>query len=548
MAVIGSLIKGKYEILKLLGKGGMSRVYLALDCHLNKQWAVKEVIKEDSVEGRAFLKAALKEADVIKGLDHPGIPRVVDIIDYEDVVYIVMDYVEGESLGKLLRESGPLNQEMAITIAEDICNIFSYLHSLKYPIIYRDLKPDNIMLTPAGSVKLVDFGNVLILDGNNTIESGKLGTKGYAAPEQFAAESNEDERTDIYSFGATLYSLLTGSNPGEYEAIKPIRYINSELSAGLERIIIRCMSEKPEDRYQSFDEVTYALWHYEEADEKYLSRLKMRMGLFLGTLILSVFSLLFGIVFYNKYIDKRDNNYESHLIKASEEVSFDETIDEYRSAIALLPGDKRAYIQMIGYMKSDAAFDVNEEAILRQLINENIDALKADNTFGYVCFETGHLYWFYYDYGSENNDSDALLRMKAALPWMKNAYANLDPVSEPDIMRLCAIYIDIAEFNTGINLMVEEAADVGVYAEYYVSLNNLYCVIGPDDSELLNLEVCETILDSISLYKRKFINDGITAEEIEQLYENAINRMVSIVPTTEKTEMIWNRIMTSYGE
>ena len=547
MAVVGSVIKGKYELLKLLGKGGMSCVWLALDCHLNKQWAVKEVIKEDTPEGRAFLKSALKEADIIKNLDHPGIPRVVDIIEYSDVVYIIMDYIEGESLGRIVRERGPLSQDMAIRVAEDICDIFSYLHRESNGIIYRDLKPDNIMLTPDGNVRLVDFG-IAVKKGFEDMDPVKLGSRGYAAPEQFAAGMKEDVRTDIYGFGATMYMLLTGITPGTDGEIKPLRYIKPELSAGLERIILKCLSEAPSDRYQSFDEVTYALWHYEEADENFRKGLRIKSGIFIGALVLSILCLCTGFVFLNKYIDKRDNTYENCLIKASQDTSFEQKIIEYGNAVELLPGDARAYEQLIGDIKADVVFDTGEETVLRELFNENIDALKSNGTFSMVSYEIGHLYWYYYDYGSENNEDNALVRMKAALPWMKNAYGAMGEDFDPRIKKLCGIYIDIAEFNTEINLMVEEASDVGVYADYFEALTLVNNELGEDDSELLNLEICEMTLNAITLYERKFVNDLVAQEDVDALYERAIARALSITPTTDKTTELWNRIMENAAE
>ena len=139
MAVIGSIIDNKYEILKLIGRGGMSEVYLAMDVNLNKQWAVKEIKKENTPESKIAVESAMIEAGLIKELDHPSIPRIVDILDYDEVVYIIMDYIEGEPLSHILSREEALSEEAVLIIAESICNVLIYLHSQEPPIIYDKL-------------------------------------------------------------------------------------------------------------------------------------------------------------------------------------------------------------------------------------------------------------------------------------------------------------------------------------------------------------------------------------------------------------------------
>ena len=144
MTEIGTVIQDKYEILKLIGKGGMSYVYLAMDRHLNKQWAVKEIKKEAKGENAEIIvNSLLAEANLMKRLDHPALPRIVDIIDNGITIYVIMDYIEGESLDKILNEYGAQPEELVIGWAKQICDALSYLHSQKPPIIYRDMKPAN---------------------------------------------------------------------------------------------------------------------------------------------------------------------------------------------------------------------------------------------------------------------------------------------------------------------------------------------------------------------------------------------------------------------
>lgn len=151
---IGTVIDGKYEILKQIGKGGMSIVYLAMDKHLNKQWAVKEIKKTANGKNEeVVVNSLITEANLMKKLDHPALPRIVDIIDNGQTIYVVMDYIEGESLDKVLDEFGAQPEDEVINWAIQICDALSYLHNQRPPIIYRDMKPANVMLKPDGNVK-----------------------------------------------------------------------------------------------------------------------------------------------------------------------------------------------------------------------------------------------------------------------------------------------------------------------------------------------------------------------------------------------------------
>ena len=137
MAIAGDVIDGKYEILKLIGSGGMSKVYLAMDKRLNKQWAVKEITKRArDMNNEVVIQSAIAEANMIKKLDHPALPRIVDIIENGDMIFVIMDYIEGETLGSVLREQGAQSQELVIEWALQLCEVLDYLHT-RVPAIDR---------------------------------------------------------------------------------------------------------------------------------------------------------------------------------------------------------------------------------------------------------------------------------------------------------------------------------------------------------------------------------------------------------------------------
>lgn len=178
MAVVGTLIEGKYEILKMIGRGGMSEVYLAMDKNLNKQWAVKEIKKRTHDRNNiVVVQSAIAEANMMKKLDHPCLPRIVDIIDKSDVIYVVMDYIEGEPLSKVLEQYGAQSQASVIEWAQELAGVLEYLHMQEPPIIYRDMKPANIMLQPNGNIKLIDFGIAREYKSQNISDTVSLGTK-----------------------------------------------------------------------------------------------------------------------------------------------------------------------------------------------------------------------------------------------------------------------------------------------------------------------------------------------------------------------------------
>ena len=295
MAEIGSIIDKKYEILKEIGHGGMSTVYLAMDLHLNKQWAVKEIRKKGSGKNdEIVVNSLLAEANLMKRLDHPALPRIVDIIDNGVTIFVIMDYIEGESLDKVLAEYGAQPEELVIGWAKQLCDALSYLHSQKPPIIYRDMKPANIMLKPEGNIKIIDFGIAREYKEQSLADTTVLGTKGYAPPEQYSGQT--DARSDIYALGMTMHHLLTGVDPRNGDPYAPVRMWNPELSEGIEIIIDRCVQPAPENRYQSCADLLYDLDHPDVITRDYRRRQQRKLRLFIWAAALCLLFLLTGVL------------------------------------------------------------------------------------------------------------------------------------------------------------------------------------------------------------------------------------------------------------
>lgn len=407
MLEIGSLVDGKYKILNKVGQGGMSVVYLAMNEKANKQWAVKEVRKDGIKDFEIVKQGLVAETDILKKLNHPNLPSIVDVIDTNESFIIIMDYIQGNSLNKALDEFGAQPQEHVISWAKQLCDVLGYLHSRNPAIIYRDMKPANVMLKPDGNVTLIDFGTAREFKEKNLADTTCLGTVGYAAPEQFGGMGQTDARTDIYCLGATLYHLVTGKNPCEppYE-IKPIREINPSLSSGLERIILKCTQRDPNDRYQSAAELMYALEHYNEIDDDYRRKQKRKLFTFITTMALCVACGITSAWGYLSAEKKKSENYDQILIEA-------DSVQSYYSAILTDPSRTEAYLQLNDFVTSDYVVTKEEGQQIQKLMAgldqqgaggfiETVDALsqlKARDPAGYdeVCFNIGWSMLSYYD-------------------------------------------------------------------------------------------------------------------------------------------------------
>lgn len=239
---------GKYRIIRALGQGGEGSVYLAEDESLGRQVAVKRLWGREEPE----------EASFLRDLRHPMLPVVYELL-HEDGWYLVMEYIEGISLHNYIEKQGRVEEGQARLWAAALLDVLDYLHTREMPVIYRDLKPDNIMVCREGSLKLVDFGAAALRCFGEAGVGRMAYSDGFAAPEQRGEDGlgvRADERSDLYAFGRTLYYMVTGAVPGDSpDNSFPVSCYNPLLSEELEEIIDRCTREEPELRYQVAGEV-----------------------------------------------------------------------------------------------------------------------------------------------------------------------------------------------------------------------------------------------------------------------------------------------------
>lgn len=519
----GTVLDGKYEIWKEVGRGGMSIVYLARDNRLNKQWAVKEIKNDGSKSTTTLLKGLEREANILKNVDHPVLPRIVDIINQEGTIYVVMDFIEGTTIQDRLKKEGAQPQDLVIEWGLQLASALDYLHNMNPPVIYRDMKPSNVMIKPEGGVKLIDFGTAKEYIIENNADTTALGTRGYAAPEQFGDSQGRgiyktDARTDIYNLGATLYHIVTGKNPCEppYE-MKPIREWNPALSTGLEKIILKCTQPDPNDRYQNCSELMYALEHYTELDDEYKKKNKNRLAAFVATSVLTVVAGVTSLVGYAGMQQIKLDNYNAYIETGNEyraEGNYVAAAEEYKKAFELDGSDAEAYdkyIQVYIDASNEIRVDGSTDLQLETGLNVVANRIKA-----------GH--------DSVNKNDQVLYKL---------AMTYFDELGD---YKLASKYF---------NMIDPDDANYGELGQYYGSVSRLLSDTNVNASELMEK------IDSFAIYNQneftnqndnKFINyktigriyatyiaeDGV-AENADKIMNQAIDDLEEYTGTTLDT-------------
>ena len=581
---VGSRIDGKYEVLAQIGVGGMSTVWLARDDRLGKLWAIKETRSRGiGKRGLNNRNAVIAEANFMKRLDHPAIPRVVDILERGDYVYVVMDYVDGRSLNEALRENGgPFDQERVVAWGVQLCDVLAYLHSLDPPVVYRDLKPANVMVREDGSVRLIDFGIATELGGVQAVELA--GSRGYSAPEQVDAAAREayglDARADVYALGTTLYSLVTGETPRRVESpsgaedyafdLRPIRELDPTLSDGLERVLAKAVQACPDDRYASIADMRYDLEHYQELTWEHRVSLLRKVNAFRRRLRSAVFAFAVGVVLVVAGIATGDYAYKSLLHQASV-ASRDETgviagdasrgiertagpseaEELYERAIAADPSRMDAYQSLVDVFKSDEVFTSTEAQRWLQVWQMHGRKLEGDHAYARLCYDVGILFLCYYDYvGSGvltssgvgvSPGQSAVENASRSLEWFRRArdacnptggdYAGLvvdDALDEYAATEVCEI---IGEFYTTIVTTSREGRDpTDAYREFWNALGT--CVgLGatPSGGEpavaqsepIVRLRLYQVAFESVNspTYLEGFRRAGVSRDEVTDLLQ-----------------------------
>lgn len=537
MLQIGSLVDGRYKILSEIGHGGMSVVYMAINEKANKTWAVKEVRKDGTMDFNTVRAGLMAEIETLKKLNHPNLPSIVDIIEDEDSFIIVMDYIEGRSLDIILEETGAQSEANVVEWAMQLCDVFGYLHSRTPPIIYRDMKPANVMLKPDGNIKVIDFGTAKTFDVA-TGETTGIGTRGYAAPEQYGGLGRTDARTDIYCLGLSMYHMLTNVNPCvTLVTDKSIRAVNPTLSRGLDAIILKCTQDNPDDRYQTCAELMYDLENYQNLEPLYKRKQRAKLIWFLVTIFMSFVLLMAGIFISLSASSAASNDYENLMYEASKKTDYDEKIRLYEECISVpnMAGKPDAYKALIQcYKENDSVFTQKEADQIEVLVTNNREALMQNkDAYVDICFEIGKLYWYYFDYGTGSDNQ--LTRGMNCSPWFQDAINNASEDYPNYGMALA--YAKIGEFYREIPGKIIEANDKGEYKPLYENLSSMVDELASNESEseIVRLEVLEMARYALQQYSTKFKQDGVSYDELMTLYERVDSIVQTVETTTDKT-------------
>ena len=394
----GTILNNTYQILNPIGSGGVGVIYLGYHLNLKKYVVIKKV--KDHCSG---LMNNRIEVDILKSLHHTYLPQVYDFLEIDDGIFTVMDYISGHDLMYYLESGYQFSEEQIVFWMKQLCEVLSYLHNRKPPIIHCDIKPGNIMITDEGNICLIDFN--ISLDGENNKDL--VGLSGlYASPEQVKKAEYKmrygsgdkvkmDERTDLFSLGAVIYYVMTGIKPNvrEHEVI-PLRYMEHLYSDELANIVDKSMETDPAKRFKSAEKMLDALEHMEKWNTECIRR--MRRGAIVGgmTGCLALFLLCGGILGYRG--KKREDFFEQYELQMEMAESWKDSQDEeqadqvIRSGIRLL-NRKEYQKQFEKYTKEKAnvLFGIGEaylslenyseaETYLKESVQEN-----EDNPEGY---------------------------------------------------------------------------------------------------------------------------------------------------------------------
>lgn len=468
---------GKYEVIKIVGQGGMGKVYLVRDIELDSFCAIKHILFKNRNKN-----VLLKEAILLNKLNHPGIVKVRETYETTDSIYIVMDYVEGKSLKDILKTEGALPESLVVKIAIELADILEYLHNYEpHPIIYRDVKPSNIILKKDKSIVLVDFGIATELVYGKVYTSPVALTRGYCAPEQFLKKTF-DNRSDIYSLGITIFTLITAVNPQDKEFnIVPIRTLKKDVTAELEFIILKATDKDPNKRYQNIEELKYDLLNIELVNKKLKRLFKVHIKTYIAialVYIICIFLIMFGLNIINTSI---------------------------KTTSRILVTEGLTYIKEGEYKNAQNSF--------LKSINLNTELLSAYKG----------LFEYYYKTAKYNAGISYIKINQEAL----DKVPNLKPIYE---QYLGKYYYKLGSFREASNYFKN------VTKTQPENLDNLFyliiCMIQTGEDYTNNLEELEK--RNIPVYKLDYINGTIYLKE--KNYTKAISAFERIINIAENTQ------------
>ena len=538
---INSIFQGKYKIIKQLGKGGMGSVYLARNINLgNSFWAIKKIKKTGS---KIDVKA---EQKILTELNHPSIIKIIDVAEDSNYIYLIEEYVDGRTLLEVIHTKdkngktvGPnaVDEETIIEWAKQIVGALDYLHTRKpYPIIYRDLKLDNIMLDSNGKIKIIDFGIARQHEGGGIKESANALTYLYAAPEQ-ESRGEFNFTTDIYSLGVVLYILALGKKIKIAEIfnkrakkkvkklfVQPMRELNPNLSIGLTTIIEKCLKQQPEKRYQNTKELLRDLNNIYRYDSRYKSLVRRKYITIASTIILlASFTVLTSAGIKQLGVEKVER-YDSKIQEGQTLISngdYEMAVSSFNEAIKIMPKKSEGYINIAKMYFQIGEYDecinyLEGEALLKE------PSLYKDADCLYIL---GSSYYKKEEYSS------AITRFEKAVA--------LNPTSVNYLRDLAVSYAKNENIEKLSNEKAQEDVTNYVKGEILLKENNIEEAI---NSFNLSLEVASN--DEIK--SKAIISIAETYRDYaDYLGNDSINKQIEVLEKAEKVLEQKNNLVTT---
>mgnify|MGYP002516008759 FL=1 len=513
---VGETIEaGRYRVDQLIHDGSMSRVYKVYDTQLHKTWCLKEVINppENSTVGTAETDALKYEYSLMATLNSPNIPRPLapQLSEDKKRIWYILDWIDGVAASKLLKERGAIDDNTVIQWGIALARVLSYLHANN--IIYRDMKPQNVMITKTQpEVHLIDFGTAHVVTETDYIQERAVGTKGYAPPEQTKKGVPYDMRWDLYALGATLFALATGFAPLKAErAAKQVGNFDinkfaSSASQGLRDVVLKATSIDPEKRYQSAEEMLVDLQNIGKRDSNYRAAARRKIVLnrvLWGAAVVSLVLAGSGYAIGSSNI--------SGQIKQRESVAqSSENYEDYKR-VAELDGDNmQAYYGMLEALKKGGKVTKDQESDFLGVLMPNLNDLKKQKGYGDLAYNIGQMYFFYY---GDTNDVEG---QKQAASWFKDAVQSGTKNEE----LASGLYL-VSDFQGSVQSAMRDGSDAGMYGNVYKSFLNVLKNSG--GNPVIESSVYNSLMELINNYSFRLAQEGISKDSVVNTIHQAVD-------------------------
>ena len=504
------VIAERYKVVCVITKGQNSSIYRAFDSERKEYVAVKKIKRTDSEKWDFLIK-----------LKHPALPEVTDVIEKEEYVYIVMNYIYGIPLDRIIYKFGAQSEDIVSQWMKELGSALDYLHRCKPVILHRDIKPANIMLQPEGNIKLIDFGSAAEYEDEKDGITAILGTKGYAAPEQYVGYA--DERSDIYGLGMTMYSLLTGELLQKGKCYIPISQLNYSISKGTEFIIEKCVQPDACMRYQNCQELLYDLYYPERAGTTHREKQKRDLLKFTVLVLATFIFFAGGVIFMYEAKVMGRTMYDALCCAVN-------SPESYEKAIKIFPDKTDAYLKLLEYYEITGVFGRIESERFLALYNGNKSVLSSDNNdVAYLNYKAGTMYLNFY---SEKNSGEAMAeRIQKAYPFFQENHKNSEKRRNFKEEELSEGYFSICSFYTKYILKNSTMLEISSeeFDDLFTKIRN---IMEKSDKEgsYERLILCSTVMDLIYDQRILLADVGYDKNSILNLMNQIYIKVTEIKP------------------